>query len=83
MGLGRPLHEAERIATVIVVWVIMICAMTGITISIAGVPEREQDGPSRSRDLPSVNGTGPVSTGGIFPAGAGTTADIFRSLLHH
>jgi len=29
MALGRPLYEAERIAAVIVVWVVMICALAG------------------------------------------------------
>lgn len=82
MGLGRPLHEAERIAAMIVVWVIMICAMTGCTISIAGVPEREPDRGSGSRSLSPVNGTGRVRICGIFPVFTGTATDNSRSFLH-
>ncbi len=81
MGFGCPLHEAERIAAVIVVWVIMICAMTGCTISVAGVPEREPDNLS---GLPGIiiSGTGPVSICGIFPAGFGNAGIMSRTLLH-
>jgi hypothetical protein len=30
MALGRPLYEAERIAAVITVWVVLLCAMMGL-----------------------------------------------------
>lgn len=81
MALGRPLHEAERIAAVIVIWVIMICALTGCTIGVAGVPEREPDNGSGSSGLPARD-TGRVSICGIFPVFAGTATDTSRALLH-
>jgi len=74
-------QKAERLAAVIVVWVVVLCAMMGYTISIAGVPEREPDNGSGSRGIP-VPGTGPASGCGIFPAPAGTAGNNSRALLH-
>jgi hypothetical protein len=68
MALGRPLYEAERIAAVIVVCVVLLCALMGYTVRLPGVPEDEPDDLSGSRGIP---GTGPASTCGIFPALAG------------
>ena len=79
MALGRPLHEAEQIAAVIVIWVVMIGAMTGLTISIAGVPERDPD--NGSGYLLPLHGTGPASTGEISPAVNGAVVKTPRSLL--
>jgi len=80
MGLGRPLRDAERVAAVMVVWVLLLCALMGVTISVAGVPERELDNGSASLCL--LPGTGAVSGCGIFPEIAGTVADTARSFLH-
>ncbi|PKL65696.1 MAG: hypothetical protein CVV32_00385 [Methanomicrobiales archaeon HGW-Methanomicrobiales-3] len=82
MALGRPLYEAERIAAVIVIWVVLICAMTGCRIGVAGMPDREPDEMSGSGGSTPARGTGPVSICGIFPAGTGTVADTSRALLH-
>lgn len=81
MALGRPLHEAEQIAAVIVIWVVMTGAMTGLTISIAGVPERDPDNGSGSVGFRPLHGTGPVSTCEISPAVAGAVAKTTRPLL--
>lgn len=78
---GRMTHQkAERLATVMVLWVVLLCAMMGYTISIAGVPEREPDNGSRSFSPPS-HGTGRADTCGILPAGAGIQVGSTRSLL--
>jgi hypothetical protein len=74
-------RKAERLAAVIVVWVVVLCAMMGYTISIAGVPEREPDNRSGPRGLPCRR-TGRVNGCGILPAGAGNTVGSARSLLH-
>jgi hypothetical protein len=81
MGLGRPLYEAERIAMVMIVWVVLLCAMMGYTIHLPGVPGCDPD------DLPGSRGSRPHGTArvngcGIFPAGAGTAAGFSRVLLH-
>lgn len=81
MALGRPLHEAEQIAAVIIIWVVMIGAMTGLTISIAGVPQRDPDNGSGSVYLLPLHGTGPVSACEISPAVTGAVAKTPRSLL--
>lgn len=81
MALGHPLHEAERLAAVMVVWGVLLCTMMGFTISIAGVPEREPDNRSGSFGL-SAHGTGCAGICGILSAGAGNTVGSARSLLH-
>jgi len=81
MALGRPLHEAEQIAAVIIIWVVMIGAMTGLTISIAGVPQRDPDNSSGSAGFLPLHGTGPVNTCEISPAVAGAVAKTAGSLL--
>lgn len=74
-------QKAERLAAVMVIWVVLLCAMMGYTISIAGVPEREPDNGSGLRSLPT-QGTGCVGTCGILPEGAGNMVGSARSLLH-
>jgi hypothetical protein len=81
IGLGRPLYEAERIAVVMIVWVVLLCAMMGYTIHLPGVPESEPDDLSGSRRIRS-HGTVRVKGCGIFPAGAGTAAGFSSVLLH-
>jgi hypothetical protein len=47
MALGRPLHEAERLAAVIVVWVVLLYVMMGYSLSIEGIPQQVRDRWSR------------------------------------
>jgi hypothetical protein len=78
MGLGHPLYEAERIAGVMVVWVVLLCAMMGYTISLPGISRKEMDDLSGSRGI-HAHGTVPVIGCGIFPARAGTSPGFTRS----
>ncbi len=80
MGLGRPLFEAEQIAAVMLVWVVLLCAMTGYTISLPGIPGKETDDQSASRGILS-HGTVPAIGCGIFPVSAGTAPGYTRSPL--
>jgi len=41
MGSGRPPYDAERVAAVILVRVVLLCAMMGYMITIPGLPEKE------------------------------------------
>jgi hypothetical protein len=81
LGLGCPLHKAERIAAVMVVWVVLLLAMMGYTVTTTGVPERDPDNESGSPCI-SLHGTAPVSICGSLPAGAGIMVGSPRSLLH-
>ena len=47
MALGQPLHEAEKLAAVIVVWVVLLYAMMGSTLSFEGIPQQVGTGGSR------------------------------------
>jgi hypothetical protein len=78
MGIGRPLLEAERIAAIMIVRVVLLCAMMGYTISLPGVPRKQTDDLSGSRGIRS-HGTVPVIGCGIFPATAGTAPGFTRS----
>ncbi|MDD1689756.1 MAG: hypothetical protein LUQ66_03760 [Methanoregula sp.] len=74
MGLGQPLHEAERIASVLVIWVVLLCAMTGYTICPPG-PEGDPG------NLPGsfgfvTRGNADVTGCGIFPAVPGTAVGL-------
>ena len=74
MGLGRPLDEAERIAGIMIVRVVLLCALMGCTICLPGKPDRQ----SRSYGIP-LHDTGPVIGCGIFPVPAGTAPGHTRS----
>ena len=79
VGLGRPLNEAERIAATMIVWVVLLCAMMGYTISLPGIiPRKETDDLSGSRGI-HTHGTVPAIGCGIFPVTAGTAPGITRS----
>jgi len=41
IGSGRPLYDAERLAAVILVRVVLLCAMIGYLITIPGLMEKE------------------------------------------
>jgi hypothetical protein len=79
LGLGCPLYKAERVAAVMVVWVVLLLAMMGFTISVTGMPEREPD--NGSSGLPA-HGTSSAGTCGILPASTGNTVRSARFLLH-
>jgi hypothetical protein len=81
LGLGCPLCKAERIAAVMVVWVVLLCAMMGFTISAAGMPERELDNGSGSSGHP-LHDTALVSICGNLPVRTGNMVGSARSLLH-
>lgn len=74
MGFGRPLDEAERIAAIMIVRVVLLCALMGCTICLPGKPDRQ----SSSYGIP-LHGTGPVIGCGIFPGTAGTAPGHTRS----
>jgi hypothetical protein len=76
MALGRPLYEAERIATIVTVWVVLLCAMMGYSVSMDRVPQPFRIG--RSSPAP---GTAAAGMRGIFPAIAGTAGIRARTLL--
>jgi hypothetical protein len=74
MGLGRPLHEAERIASVLVIWVVLLCAIMGYTIR----PPGSEGDPG---NLPGsfgfvTHGNADVTGCGIFPAVPGTAVGL-------
>jgi hypothetical protein len=78
MGLGRPLDEAERIAALMIVWVVLLCAMMGYTISLPGISRKETDDRSGSRGI-HAHGTVPAIGCGIFPVITGTSPGFTRS----
>ena len=78
MVLGWPLYEAERIAAIMIVWVVLLCAMMGYTISLPGIPRKETDDLSGSRGI-HTHGTVPAIGCGIFPVTAGTAPGFTRS----
>jgi hypothetical protein len=77
MALGHSLHEAQRMAAVILIQVVVLCAMMGYRIVLP-------DGMCRQAE-PDIPGyerrAGFVCTCGIFPALTGTEADTSRALL--
>jgi hypothetical protein len=72
MALGHPLHRAERLAAVIVLWVVLLCTMTGCTISVTGIPQQARDdetgllythAPAQGSHIADICGILPVVTG--------------------
>jgi hypothetical protein len=80
MALGRPLHEAERIATIVTVWVVLLCAMMGYSVTFDGVPQPFRAGWPCPAGMPAP-GTAAAGMRGIFPAASGTTGIRARTLL--
>jgi hypothetical protein len=80
MALGRPFHEAERLATVIVVWVVLLYAMMGYTLSIEGIPQQVRDRWSRTLHTPSRDSTC-MGMCGILPVFTGIAVGQGRTLL--
>jgi hypothetical protein len=81
MGLGRPLYKAERIAAVLVIWVVLLCVLMGCPIRLPDVSEEGPDNVPGSRDILS-HVTGLVSIRGIFPGIAGTATGLTHSLVN-
>jgi hypothetical protein len=81
MALGRPLHEAERIAAMVTVWVVLLCALTGYSFSIDGVPQPYRTLWPRPAGRPAP-GTVPAGMRGILPAAPGTSGIRARTLLY-
>jgi hypothetical protein len=81
MALGRPLHEAERLAVVVVVWVVLLCAMMGYTLSIEGIPQQVRDRWSRPDPITHECS---ICMGmcGILPVVTGIAVGHARTLLH-
>jgi len=71
----------ERLAAVIVLWVVLLCTMAGYTISVTGIPQQARDDEIRLLHTPSQ---GSVVAGicGILPAFAGTAGNPSCDLLH-
>lgn len=76
MGLGRPLYEAERIASLLVLWVVLLCAMTGYTIRPSGPEDEPGDRPGSCGLV--TRGEADVTGCGIFPVVPGTAVGIPR-----
>ena len=76
MGLGWPLLEAERIAAVLIVWVVLLWAMMGYTIRFPG-PEGEPGNLPGSRGS-GTRGNADVTGCGIFPVAPGTAVGLPR-----
>jgi len=80
MGIGRPLSEAERLTSVIVIWVVLLCTLLGYTIACSG-SKGEPGG--RHRLTGSVSrGNAGVTGCGIFPVVPGTAVGSCPVLLH-
>lgn len=79
MGLGRPLYEAERITSVLVIWVVLLCALTGYTIRLPGVEGGPGDRPGSCGSV--ARNDADVTGCGIFPAGPGTAVGFSPVLL--
>jgi hypothetical protein len=77
-GVDRPLCEAERIATVIVIRVVLLCALAGCRIRHPG----SRDEPEELSGSPAVlfPGTGPAIDCGTIPVRAGTAYGFARSI---
>ena len=80
MALGRPLHEAERIATIVTIRVVLLCAMMGYSVTIDGVPQPFRAGWPSPAGMPAP-GTVPAGMRGILPAASGTLGTGARTLL--
>jgi len=79
MGIGRPLYEAEQIASVIVIWVVLLCTMMGVTIRLPGSEDEPGDLPGSCEAV--TRGNADVSGCGIFPVVPGTAVGITPVLL--
>jgi hypothetical protein len=72
-GPGLPLQEAERIAGLVILWLVLLCAMTGCTVVLPGVPEEEPAGVLR---YPA-----PIGSGTVFPGTPGAFAGFVLQRL--
>jgi hypothetical protein len=81
LALGRPLSEAERLAAVITVWVVLLRAMMGYAIPREGAPQQACDDVGRPGSTPVQGGIVAIICG-ILPAPAGTAGGPVRTLLH-
>jgi len=79
MGRGLPLYEAERIASVIVVWVVLLCTMMGVTIRLPDLEGEPGEGPGSCGSV--TGGNAGVSGCGIFPVVPGTAVGFSPVLL--
>jgi len=82
LAFGRPLYEAERIAAVITVWVVLLCAMTGRPAIRDCMPKQVWEETSRPH-CTIVQGSIIAGTCGIFPAAAGTAGIPAHSTRLH
>lgn len=80
LSLGRPLYEAERIAAVLTIWAVLLCAMMGFSFAIDRVPQQDRNDRSRPAGRPAP-GTGIAGMRGILPGSAGTMGIRARTLL--
>jgi len=79
LGLGRPLHNAERLAAAMIVWVVLLCALMGFTLRL---PAAEDEPGNQSGSHALGRGIVPVTYCGIFPGIPGTGPGPSRSFLH-
>lgn len=49
MGLGYSLHDAERIAGLVILWVVLLCIVTGSAIPLPGMAAKEPGDPRACR----------------------------------
>jgi hypothetical protein len=80
MAPRLPLNEAEHVAGMILVEVVLLCALTGYTIRLPGEPEDATEEQSVNRVLSP--GTVSVNYCGIFPVTAGTASGFTRSQIN-
>jgi len=77
-GTDHPLCEAERIASMIVIRVVLLCALAGCRICHPGSRNEPEELSGSSAIL--FPGTGPAIDCGIIPVRAGTAYGFARSI---
>jgi hypothetical protein len=73
-------QKAERLAAVIVVWVVLLYAMMGYTLIAEGIPQQVRDRGSRPGCI-SPEGRTSMGMCGILPAVTGIAVGQGRTLL--
>jgi hypothetical protein len=81
MGLGHPLYEAKCIAAMIVLQLVLLCALMGYTIRIAGNGSRPCWLPRSSSGANLSRRSSPAGMRGLIPATAGIAGKSSRPVL--
>jgi hypothetical protein len=77
MGLGYSLHDAERIAGIVILWVVLLCLVTGSAVSFPGM-EAEEPGDARAS---RTGTTGTAKAPAMFSKGTGSGPMVGCTLL--